>query len=115
MADVLGAHRCDGTGEVALLDGTVTDYDKVVERGGLVLEGHVDDCLARSVNRLRLHTDVRELQLVAAGSLDGVVSVEVGHRDVLRPLFLHRGADDGLAVGVLDGTLDCLRRYAAHD
>ena len=112
----LAADRSHGTSQVLAAHRAVTDDHEVVEVGGLVFHRDVHRTLAGRLNRLRLHADVRDLQRVVAGQLDGEVTVEVGHRGVvLRPLLEDGRADDGLPVGVLHVSFDCLRADTAHD
>ena len=100
--EVLGLHGGYGRGDITLALGAVTDDDHLVQEGIVFLECHV----AAGLDLLRGKADVADDEgYIAVSNSERVVTVEVGNRCVLGALLSHRGADDRLALGVLDNTL----------
>ena len=100
--EVLGLHRGDSRGNITLALGAVTDDDNLIQQGIVFLECHIAACL----DLLGGETDVADDEgYIAVSNSERVVTVEVGNRCVLGALLSHRGADDRLALGVLDNTL----------
>ncbi len=100
--EVLGLHRGNGRGDVALTLGTITDDDDFVQKCVVFLKDHV----AASLHFLIDEADVADNEYgVAVGNVQRVVTFEVGNGSVLGAFLSHRGADNRLTLGVCDNTL----------
>ena len=91
---MVGLHGGDRACHVALLDGTVTDHDHIVEKLGVGGKNNLGRNLG-SPERLCLVADAADFDSgIRAGNVKDVVSVETGRDTVLRALFHDSGTDD---------------------
>ena len=80
--------------------------DGLVQRQLRLLEDDVDDGAAAHGNLLFLVIQTCEPEGGVTGHGNGVLAVHVGRNAIVGTLDQHAGTDDGLAVGIGDGTLD---------
>ena len=99
LVDLIGLDRRDGTGEVALLDGTVTDDHDLVQEVRVLGKGDGARNLGR-LEDLRRIADAADLdQDVAVRDIEHEVAVHARGRAVRRAL-LHDGGPDHGSQGV---------------
>ena len=104
LSEILSLHAGDSRGDITLTLGTITDDNNLVQEGIVFLKCHI----AAGLDLLSDEANVRNHEHgVAARHVKRIVTVEVGNGGVLGALLSHRGADDRLALGVLDNTLHC--------
>ena len=94
LVDFVGLDGRDGTGEVTLLDGTITDDDDFVEEVGVIREGDGrGDLIGRESLRGKAHAaDFHDG--IRTGNHQDVVAVQTRRDTVGRSLFENDGAHD---------------------
>ncbi len=105
LVDFIGLDRRDGTGEVALFHGTVTDDHHLVEEIGIFFEengsGHI---LGRE--SLGCIADAGDFHhSIGTGNSEEEVAIQTGGNAVGRSLLDHRGSDNG-ADGIYHHTFN---------
>ena len=106
LAEVVTAHRSDGTGHVRLTGGAVTDHDDGVQSLGVVREDDVDLRASLHGHALGRITHARDLERRRRAHLEGISSVDTGNGAGRRIRNHHGCADDGLSALVRDRTAD---------
>lgn len=99
VLDVVGRHGRYGGGDIAALDGAVTDDHDFVQQFVIFTQGDVDG--GSCFHLARLVTDVGDYQRGARVGLQREVAIHVGDAAVGRSFHLDAGTDDGL-VGCID-------------
>ena len=105
VLDILHGNDRDGTGEVALALGRVTDHDHLVQHLVIFLE-HDAHALLRLDGNSRV-AETGDLQVGALADIDGELSIGIGNDTVVRRHFDQGGAGNRFTVFVENGTSDC--------
>ena len=112
------ANGGNGAEQVAPLDHGITDHDDFIEEGGVFFQDDIDGRAAGDGNRLVAQADERKDQIHGIGrDVQGVMSVQVGHRTEGRALNEDTHADQRLAllVGHRTRNVRCLGRQGQAD
>ena len=113
LVDLIGLDRGDGTGEVALLHGTVADDHDLVQELGVLDEGDGARNLG-GLEDLRRIADAADLdQDVAVRDIEHEVAVHARGRAVRRAL-LHDGGPDHGSQGVDYDSFDLIPALGEH-
>ena len=105
VLDILHGNDRNGTGEVALALGRITDHDDFVQHLIVFLE-HNAHALLRLDGNCRV-AETGDLQVGALADIDGELSIGIGNDTVVRRHFDQGGAGNRFAVFVENGTSDC--------
>ena len=102
--NVLGADATYGTGQVTLLNNTVTDDNQFVEHGIVFLEGDIH--IAPGLQSLGLVAHIRYLNGSTDGCVDAELTVRIGYR-TLAVSIGNAYSNQGFTGLVGHGSLDC--------
>ena len=104
MILLIGFDSRDGTREVVLLDGTITDDDHIVENLGIFLQCNVHYGLCGYSHRLETHE--RDGDLAALRSRNSKITVEVRNGASFLSDYADSSTHDGFAGIILYVTFD---------